>query len=204
MIETFIYLKNFITDKYVASITPTFRSAVEKVCGKIDFNDRRLIVEYGPGTGAFTVNLLNNMTGNSRLIAIERNPNFCRILEKGPLDPRLKIFNDCAGNVLDILKACEEAEADYIISGIPFSLLSLETKLRILNTAYSALKEGGKFLAYQNFFQLPEFLKNHLENVFQNVRAQYVFQSFPPLVVFEALKSNGNSGTCRLPEGTAL
>lgn len=204
MIDTFIYLKNFITDKYVASVTPTFRSAVEKVCGKMDFNDRRLIVEYGPGTGAFTVNLLNSMTDNSRLIAIERNPNFCRILQKDRVDPRLKIFHDCAGNVLDILKACEETEVDYIISGVPFSLLSLETKLHILYNAYSALKEGGKFLAYQNFFQFPEFLKNHLERIFQNVRTQYVLQSFPPLVLFEAVKGNGDAGVFQLPEGSAV
>ena len=204
MIDTFIYLKNFITDKYVASITPTSRAAVEKVCGKIDFNGKQVIVEYGPGTGAFTVNLLRNMSGKSRLIAIERNPNFYRILQKSLLDHRLEIFNDCAGNVLDILKSSDKAEVDYIISGIPFSLLSLETKVRILNNAYAALKEGGKFLAYQNFFQLPEFLKIHLENIFQNVRTQYVLQSFPPLVLFEAVKGNGDAGVFQLPEGSAV
>ena len=191
MIETFIYLKNFITDKYVASLTPTSRAAVEKVCNKMDFHDRKVVVEYGPGTGVFTGILLDYLTENSRLIAIERNQNFCQILQKHILDPRLEIFNDCAGNVLDILKGCKEGEADYILSGIPFSFLPPDERLRILNNAYAALKVGGKFLAYQNFFQLPEFLKNHLENIFKNVRTKYVLQSFPPLVLFEAVKGNG-------------
>jgi len=191
MIETFIYLKNFITDKYVASLTPTSRAAVEKVCNKMDLNDRKVVVEYGPGTGVFTGILLNYMTENSRLIAIERNQNFCHILQKHLLDSRLEIINDCAENVLDILKECKEAEADYILSGIPFSFLAPDARVRILNDAHAALKTGGKFLAYQNFFQLPEFLKNHLENIFQNVRTQYVLQSFPPLVLFEAVKGNG-------------
>jgi len=191
MIETFIYLKNFITDKYVASLTPTSRAAVEKVCNKMDLNDRKVVVEYGPGTGVFTGTLLNYMTGNSRLIAIERNENFCHILQKHLLDPRLEIINDCAENVLDILKECKEAEADYILSGIPFSFLTPDARVRILNDAYAALKVGGKFLAYQNFFQLPEFLKNHLEDIFQNVKTKYVLQSFPPLVLFEAVKGNG-------------
>ncbi len=192
MIETFIYLKNFFTDKYVASLTPTSRTAVEKVCHKMDLNDRKVVVEYGPGTGVFTGTLLNYMTEDSRLIAIERNQNFCHILQKQLLDPRLEIFNDCAENVLDILKACKEAEADYILSGIPFSFLAPDVRRRILNDAYAALKAGGKFLAYQNFFQLPEFLKNHLEDIFQNVKTKYVLQSFPPLVLFEAVKGNGN------------
>ncbi|MDP3039042.1 MAG: hypothetical protein Q8O18_04130, partial [Deltaproteobacteria bacterium] len=66
------------------------------------------------------------------------------------------------------------------------------------------LKEGGKFLAYQNFFQFPEFLKNHLERIFQNVRTQYVLQSFPPLVLFEAVKGNGDAGVFQLPESSAV
>ncbi len=196
MNDTFIYLKNFITDKYVASLTPTSKAAVAKVCHKMDFHDRKVVVEYGPGTGIFTGILLNYMTENSRLIAIERNQNFCHILQKHIPDPRLEVFNDCAGNVLDILKGCKEAEADYILSGIPFSFLSPDARVRILNNAYTALKEGGKFLAYQNFFQLPEFLKNHLEDIFRNVRTRYVLQSFPPLVLFEAVKANG------IPEGS--
>jgi phospholipid N-methyltransferase len=144
------------------------------------------------------------MTGSSRLIAIERNPNFSRVLRKGILDPRLEIFNDCAENVLDILRASEEAKVDYILSGIPFSLLSLEAKLRILKNAHFALKEGGKFLAYQNFFQFPEFLKNHLERIFQHVRTQYILQSIPPLVFFEAVKGNGNAEVFQHPEGAAI
>jgi len=193
MIDTFLYLKNLITDGYVASVTPTSKSAVKKVCGKIDFNGRRLIVEYGPGTGVFTSNLLKNMNDDSRLIAIERNPSFYRVLQKVFVDSRLTVFNDCAGNVLDVLKFCGESEVDIIISGIPFSLLSKENKLRILKNAHSALKEGGLFLAYQNFFHLPEFLKVHLEDIFQNVRSQYVLQCLPPLVLFEAVKTNGFS-----------
>ncbi|MBM4332832.1 MAG: methyltransferase domain-containing protein [Deltaproteobacteria bacterium] len=204
MLNTFIYLKNFITDKYVASITPTSRYAVEKVCGKIDFNGRQVIVEYGPGTGVFTENLLRNMSAKSRLIAIERNPSFYQILQREFVDSRLKVVHDCASNVKNVLQACGEKEVDYIVSGIPFSLLSMEMKLIILKNAYSVLKEGGRFLAYQNFFQLPEFLKNHMERTFQNIRTQYVLQSLPPLVVLEAVKANGSSGIFQPHQGSAI
>ncbi len=163
----------------------------------MDLNDRKVIVEYGPGTGVFTGILLNYMTENSRLIAIERNQNFCHILQKHLPDPRLEIFYDCAENILDILKGCKEAEADYVLSGIPFSFLSPDERVRLLKDTYAALKTGGKFLAYQNFFQLPEFLKNHLEDIFQNVKTKYVLQSFPPLVLFEAVKGNGTPQTSK-------
>jgi len=191
--KTFIYLKNLVTDRYVASVTPTSRFGVGKVCGKIDFSKSDLIVEYGPGTGVFTTTLLKNMPKDSKLIAIERNHNFCRYLKKHIQDRRLLVFQDSAENILDILKSCngsKELRADYIISGIPFSFLSQPTKNQILSSSYSALKKGGKFLAYQNFFQFqfPEILKNPVEDIFQNVRTQYVLPCFPPIMVLEAVK----------------
>ncbi len=192
MLNTWIYLKNLFRDPYVASVTPTSGMAVHKVCEKIDFNSGRLIIEYGPGMGVFTSYLLKKMKNDARLIAIERNKNFSGLLRRELPDPRLAIFNDCAGNVLDILKSCKERQADYIISGIPFSFLSLEKKQQILKNAHSALKEGGKFLVYQNFTQLPMNLRNHLEKIFPKFRSQYYLLCFPPLLIFEAVKENGD------------
>lgn len=191
MKKTIIYLKNFVKDKYVASVTPTSRFAVERICDKIDLHGKKVIVEYGPGAGAFTISLLRHMSPDSRLIAIERNPDFFRMLQRDISDKRLQIFNDCAGNVLEILKTCGESEVDYILSGIPFSLFPKKTKWHILENAHSALKDGGRFLAYQNFIQLPDFLRNHLEKVFHNVHTKLIFQCLPPLVLFESIKYDG-------------
>ena len=47
--STLTYLKNFIRDKNVASITPTSPFGVRKVCEKIDFKKRNVIIEFGPG-----------------------------------------------------------------------------------------------------------------------------------------------------------
>lgn len=189
--NTLIYLKNLLLDPYVASLTPTSKFGVEKVCEKINFPETRLIVEYGPGTGIFTDNLLKNMLGDSKLIAIERNRNFCRVLQKKIRDQRMLVFNDSAENVLEILRSCNGStalQADYIISGIPFSLLSMKKRMAVLENSHSALKKGGKFLAYQAFFQFPDFLKNPAEEIFDYVRTQYVMLCLPPLLVLEAIK----------------
>lgn len=192
MIKTWTYIKNLIRDPYVASITPTSGIAVQKVCEKIDFDTTRLIIEYGPGMGVFTVHLLKRMRPDARLIAIERNKNFYRILHEELPDPRLTVLHDCAENVMNILKTCKEKQADYILSGIPFSFLPIGKKVEILRGAHSALKEGGKFLAYQNFVQTPDHLKNHLGKIFQKMHTQYFFLSLPPLLIFEAVKENGD------------
>jgi phosphatidylethanolamine/phosphatidyl-N-methylethanolamine N-methyltransferase len=192
MMKTWTYIKNLIRDPYIASITPTSAIAVQKVCEKINFDSCRLIIEYGPGMGVFTAHLLKNMRRDARLIAIERNKNFYQILRRDLPDPRLTVLHDCAENVLDILKSFQEKKADYIISGIPFSFLPIGKKVEILTSAHSALKEGGKFLAYQNFVQTPEILKKHLGKIFAKLHTQYFFLCLPPLLIFEAVKENGD------------
>lgn len=189
--SAFLYIKNWFTDPYVASIAPTSKFGIGRIIEKINFREDNLIIEYGPGTGNFTSVLLKHMTLQSKLIAIERNPELCQVLRKKIQDPRLLIFRDSAENVLDILKSCNGThpwEADYIISGIPFSLVSKQAKNTILTNSHAILKTGGKFLAYQTFFQLPDFLKNPLTQMFSTVRAQYVLPSIPPLLILEAIK----------------
>jgi phospholipid N-methyltransferase len=192
-INTLYYLKNLITDIHVASVTPTSRFGVEKVLEKIDFQEMKLILEYGPGTGNFTEPLLKNMTENSKLIAIEKNSDFCKVLQKNIQDPRMMLFEDSAENVLEILKSCNGAgdlKADCIISGIPFSLLPRRRKMALLKNTHAALKKGGQFLAYQAFFQFPDILKIPLEELFGDVQAQYYMFSLPPLLILEAVKKD--------------
>ena len=186
--STLLYVKNLLHDKYVASVTPTPRFAVEKICAKMDFGKDRLVVEYGPGTGAFTEVILNLMTPASRLIATERNQEFYRVLMNKISDVRLTIFNQCAGNVLEILNACNALQADYVLSGIPFSYLPPGKRKEVLHKTYSVLKKGGKFLAYQTFYQPSKFLKIALEEVFPVLHTRLAILCVPPLLFYEAIK----------------
>src|SRR3972149_3700301 len=93
--STLSYVKNFLSDKYIASITPTSDFGVKKVCSKIDFSRCGLVVEYGPGTGVFTKYLLQKMGADSLLIMIERNANFVTLLRKKVRDPRAFVTTAC-------------------------------------------------------------------------------------------------------------
>ena len=186
--DTFVYMLTFLRDKNVASITPTSSVGVKRVCSNIDFTRNSLIVEYGPGTGVFSKYLLDKMGDSSRLILIERNKIFKSILKEKLNDPRVIIVQESAENVLDTLRACKESEADYIISGIPFSFLDQDLKHRILYNTHRALKPGGKFLVYQTCFQTNNHLKVHLQKYFPHVNSKYELVNIPPLRIYEATK----------------
>lgn len=185
---TIDYVRNFVTDKYIASITPTSSFGVRRVCRKINFKRCGTIVEYGPGTGVFSKHLLECMRPDASLVLIERNGNFASILRERITDPRVAVVNDSAENVLGVLAAHDLPEADCIISGIPFSFLTNGVKEKILQGTHAAIREGGKFLAYQTFYQADDHLKSPLERIFQSVRVEYEMLNLPPMRVYEALR----------------
>src|SRR4051812_16454214 len=97
----------FMKDKNVASIAPTSEYCVRKILDAIEFRPHQVIVEYGPGSGAFTSALLERMAPDSLLVAIETNEDFVRELretlgEQHPIS-RFKVVHDSAENALEQL-----------------------------------------------------------------------------------------------------
>jgi phospholipid N-methyltransferase len=188
VVGTLTYLKNFVTDRYIASVTPTSIFGVRRVCRKINFATAAVLVEFGPGTGVFTRYLLERIRPDARLVLIERNPNFVALLKRKLRDPRVSVVNDSAENVLPILQGCGGVRADYILSGIPFSFFPAALRNRILAASHAALRPGGKFLAYQTFYQSPAHLSDPLEEQFGAVCLEYELRNIPPLRICEAVK----------------
>jgi phospholipid N-methyltransferase len=188
-VGTFGYIKNFVSDKYIASVTPTSIYGVRKVCGKIDFRRARTFVEFGPGMGVFTRYLLERIQPEAQMVLIERNRNFAGILRKRFTDPRVRVVNNNAENVLEILEECGVMPVDYILSGIPFSFFHEEARREIIKAIHRVLRDGGKFLAYQTFYQAPPHLRLPLEECFDSVRVEYEILNIPPLSIYEAVKN---------------
>ena len=165
----------------IASIKETSPFMVRRICDRMDLARRRVLVEYGPGTGPFTRALLDRLSPDSRLILIEKNPEFAARLQERR-DPRLLVFQAGAEEVLDVLRASGVSRADYILSGIPFSRIPRAVRLQILRDTRRALGERGVFLAYQS----SAHLRGALEAVFPSVRIKVEPFHIPPMVVLEA------------------
>lgn len=182
------YVKNLIKDPNIASITPTSKIGVRKVCEKMDLSKKVVIVEYGPATGVFTNYLLEHITADSIIIAIEMNDNFVDYLTRNTKDERLKVHHDSAENVHNIIKQYGLEKVDYVISGIPFSLMDEEMRENIVKRTSHVLKRGGKFLPYQTFFQKDEHLMVYLQDYFSDARDKFFLRNLPPMRLYEAIK----------------
>lgn len=178
------FLKKFIDDTYVGAVTQTSKFGVKNVCSKIDFSKDLTLVEYGPGDGVFTKYLLDRMTPNSTLIAIEANSDFVNELRLIS-DPRLKIVHGKAEHVRDILGALGKPHADYVISGIPFTFFRPSQRAALVQSTHESLGKGGKFLLYQ----YSPLMTPYLAREFNEVTLGFVPINMPPMFVMEAKKA---------------
>ncbi len=183
--STLTYLRSFFMDKDVASVTPTSKFCIRRVCAPIDFQKDQYILEYGAGTGVFARWLLKRMSPASSLVMFETNEILFEKL-KEIKDSRVRLFNRSVEYSEELIRGETEGAGvvDYIISGIPFSFLDEETKFSILVQSRDLLREGGGFLAYQT----SGHLKDPLKEVFGSVETEWEWRNIPPMTVYRAYK----------------
>src|SRR5215831_18635464 len=118
--EALLFASNFLRHpNMLGSIIPSSRFLVDLVLEPIDWGRARVIVEYGPGVGTFTGEILRRLRSDAQLVAIEMNRDFVRFLQRTMPDPRLHVVHDSAAEVQAVLTRLALPAPRYIISGIP-------------------------------------------------------------------------------------
>lgn len=173
-----LFARNFFRHPLMlGSIVPSSRFLIRELLNPVDWSRARVIVEYGPGVGDITAEVLRRMRPDALLIAIEMNPDFVSYLRGALTDTRLRVVDGSAEWVDEILSRFGQHQADYIISGIPFSTIPAPERERILRKTRAVLAPGGAFLVYQFSTRVFEDLKR----IFG-----YVRRRFEPLNVLPA------------------
>lgn len=180
--ETNALIRSFVRDRRVATVTPSSRFIVRHIMGKIDLNTGKVVFEYGAGTGVITRALLKEMPSGSRLIAFETNSFLCERFLKID-DSRLTVLNKDVLSINKIIKSGRlPGKADYIISGIPFSMMPRKEREDVIKQSRKVLSDGGKAI----FYQTSPMLKGMLKEYFLSVRVRFEPRNIPPLFILEA------------------
>jgi len=183
-----IFLKRFLQRPFqVASIIPSSRALIRRVADKMDLNEPRVIVEYGPGEGCHTREIVRRMHPDSHLILFELDPELAQHLDaQFHGDRRVTVLNaDCA-TLSAALERRGHAHCDYIVSGIPFSILEPAKKRELLQSTFNSLAPttSAAFIIYQ----VTNELVSHCRH-FSRVESAYCLQNLPPMFVTKFYKS---------------
>lgn len=160
----------------LASIIPSSRYVVRRLLERIDWEEARVIVEYGPGIGNVTREMLRRLRPDGVLLALELNPEFVEFLKREYDDPRLRVVHASAADVREVLAGFGLARADYIVSGIPFTTLPNGVRERIMSESRHALDEGGEMIVYQ----FLRTVRPYLRRMFGRVEEEYELLNILP------------------------
>jgi phospholipid N-methyltransferase len=176
--QLLLFGRNFIKHpKMLGSLIPSSRFLVNHVLAEVDWARARVFLEYGPGVGTFTTEILRRMRPDALLIAMETNADFVRFLRRRVHDARLHVIHGSAADADAALSQLALSHADYVISGIPYTTMPPELREVILRKTHSVLDPNGAFLVYQ----FTRTVLPYLQQVFASV-----YQDFEPLNVMPA------------------
>lgn len=186
-----LFVKSFLKSPVeLGSAIPSSRFLAECMVAKLNLQHSRVVVEYGPGTGAVTRSILNRIGPDTAFFALETNPDMCEIFQRR--FPGVRIINDSAEHVGKHLEALKLGTADYIISSLPFALIKPEVCNRIIFNTHEALRAGGEFVTYQyvhsRILTVSSLTRVHMRNSFKRVDTTVILRNIPPAFVFRCIK----------------
>ncbi|HEV8423052.1 MAG TPA: rRNA adenine N-6-methyltransferase family protein [Chthoniobacterales bacterium] len=186
-----LFFKRFLQKPFqIASIIPSSKALVERVAGKMDFSRPRTIAEYGPGEGVHSRELAARMDGDSKLFLFELDRAFSSDLKRQfSDDSRVHVINRDAATLPEEMARHGVAQCDYILSGIPFSILEIKKKRALLQDTYDALRPGGAFIIYQ----VTNELRQHA-TFFDRAESEYCLQNIPPMFITVFHKAQTRNG----------
>lgn len=158
------------------ALTFSSKALVNKMLSFTDIEHANLIVELGGGDGSITQGIVDRLSPDAELLVFEISRSFCDAMEKQFPMSNVRIICDSAENLEQYLQG---RKADYVLSSLPFSLISKEATDQILKHTKESLNEKGKFIQICYSYLLKKLFGKY----FSTVDAKFTFRNLPPAFV---------------------
>lgn len=175
----------------IGAVAPSSTQLAKSMLETVDFNTVKTIVEFGPGTGVFSGQILKSIKPSSTYFALEVNGVMVDHLKK--TIPELTVYHDSADRTIEYLNKHSSMHADVIISGLPWAAFDDKLQDELLDVTIKALPVGGLFItfAYLNGLILPagkKFYRKLKQNFSKIRRSGVVWRNLPPAIIYRCTK----------------
>ncbi len=185
-------LKQAISNfKEIGSIAPSSQKLAERIVENANIKNKRVIVEFGPGTGVITREILKRKHKDAVYFGLELNPDLVEETKRNC--PEATVFCDSATNIAKYLKEIGKEECDCIVSGLPFANFDEDLQNEILASASNNLSNKGTFLTFSYNVSLitkaGKLFRKKLPTYFSSViRSKTIWANLPPAFIYKATK----------------
>lgn len=175
-----VFFRGFLeAPRMVGSVIPSSRVTIEAMLDRVDWDNCRLFVEYGPGVGTFCPHILDRLPDDGKLLVIDTNERFIGYLSNTIEDDRFHARLGSAEDVERFVRQLGHERADFVLSGLPVSTLPDGVAERIVAATQRVLRAGGAFLTYQFRPTARDLTEKH----FDRIETDFVWRNVPPCIL---------------------
>ena len=128
------------------AVMPSSKALARTMARYVDPHSVGPVIELGPGTGPVTEALVQRGIDPKRLVLVEFNPDFCRLLRKRY--PAATVVQGDAYRLRRLLETSMLDPAAAVVSGLPLVTKPLRTRLRLISDAIGLLAPGAPFIQF--------------------------------------------------------
>jgi phosphatidylethanolamine/phosphatidyl-N-methylethanolamine N-methyltransferase len=160
------------------------------------------VIELGPGTGPVTAALVAQGIEPARLVLVEFDPTFCRLLRQRY--PSAMVVQGDAYGLRRLLGGLLREPAAAVVSGLPLFTKPLKSRLRLLHEAFGLMVPSAPFVqfTYAAYSPIPRALgiaSQASERIWTNIPPARVWvyrkDRYQMSEIRDQMKPGGN-GTC--------
>jgi phosphatidylethanolamine/phosphatidyl-N-methylethanolamine N-methyltransferase len=164
----------------IGAVTPSGRVLARTMARYVDPQSEGPVIELGPGTGPVTEALVERGVDPARLVLVEFNPVFCRLLRSRY--PAATVVQGDAYRLKRLLENLLREPAAAVVSGLPLLTKPLKTRFRLVHDAFSLLKPDAPFIQFTYSMTTPPIPKG-LSRV-ETESSERIWMNLPPARVW--------------------
>jgi phospholipid N-methyltransferase len=162
----------------IASVAPSSRWLSRATVQTVAWDRARVILELGAGTGPITNVIAKEAPPGCRVVVIERDPDFARLLrERFGARPDFTVVEGDAGELGSILAGLGIDRVDHVISGLPVPSFPKPLQRRLFQTLRTLLGREG---SYSQITEIPWLYLMFYRRFFDEVRFAFEPRNVPP------------------------
>jgi phosphatidylethanolamine/phosphatidyl-N-methylethanolamine N-methyltransferase len=168
------------------AVAPSGKFLARAMARYVDPDSDGPVVELGPGTGPVTEALVKAGVAPSRLVLVEFNPAFCKILHARY--PEATVVQGDAYSLRRLLETLLLQPAAAVVSSLPLITKPLRMRLRLIRDAFDLMLPGAPFVQFTYSVASP--LPTRLAS-FTAEASERIWLNLPPARVWVYRKNRG-------------
>nr|WP_210289546.1 phospholipid methyltransferase [Chelatococcus caeni] len=141
------FLKSWVERPLVTgAVSPSGRMLARTMASYVDPHLDGPVIELGPGTGPVTEAIIRRGVAPERLILVEFNPDFCKLLRRR--FPAATVVEGDAYGLAETLGGSAARPAAAVVSSLPLFTKPLPMRLALLNDAFDLMRSGAPFVQF--------------------------------------------------------